>query len=100
LSAVAANPFPGWEWSVTKKSSRWQEALKTASLETNPKKKRALCEEARQILQQQLIITGGKGHSTEERSIEEALRQIWVLEQQIDRRSKRGRRKSDRPPQK
>jgi len=86
---------------VTKKSSDWREALKTASREANRDKKRSLCEAARQIMQQRLVeIAGRKGRGKEERTIEEGLRRIWALEQKIDRRSKRAREKSDRPTQK
>ena len=86
---------------MTKKSSEWREALKGASREANRDKQRSRCEEARRIMQQRLVeIAGQKDRRKEEHSIEEGLRQIWTLEQEIDRRHKVGLEKSKRPPQK
>jgi hypothetical protein len=101
LSARGGHPFPKWEWTVTKKSSEWREALKAASREASRDRQRSLCEEARQIMQQRLVeIADRKGRHKEERSIEEGLREIWALEQKIDRRFTTVREKSNRPPQK
>jgi len=79
---------------VKLKPTTWQETLKAASGESRPAKRRALCETARRLIQERLIaIAGCKNHLREERAMEEALRQVWAIEQKVRNAPKRARRK-------
>jgi hypothetical protein len=64
-------------------SSDWREVYKAAREELAPAKKLELCQDCRRLIQEQLAEHGTNLSSADRETLEEALRSLWSMEQEI-----------------
>lgn len=62
----------------------WREVYQAARREVDPSRKLELCLQCRRLIQdRQTEIADGDEHAAEKKILEEALRNVWTLEQEI-----------------
>jgi len=81
---------------LKKKPTKWREAFKAASLESDKSERKRLCAEARRLMQERLVAIANGGDSREERTMEEALRKLWTLEHGAGPRNRERKRKQSK----
>jgi hypothetical protein len=68
------------------RSKDWRKTYQSAKLELDPVKQLDLCKQARKLMQQRLVkLASGSSDAEERNALEEALRELWVIEQQIQK---------------
>jgi hypothetical protein len=68
------------------RSKDWRTTYAAAKLELDPTKQCELCKQARQLMQERLVeLAAGGGQAEERNELEAALRELWVIEQQIQK---------------
>ena len=61
----------------------WKEVYKAARQELAPAKTLELCHECRRLIQQELSSQGTELGDFHRETLEEALRSVWIMEQEI-----------------
>lgn len=65
-------------------SEAWREVFQAARREVDPARKLELWLQCRRLIQdRQMEIANGDEHAAEKKILEEALRNVWTLEQEI-----------------
>lgn len=64
----------------------WRRAYQSARLELDPTKQAELCNKARKLMQRRMVeLASGSGDPEGRNALEEALRELWVIEQGIQK---------------
>lgn len=67
-------------------SKHWREVYTSARLELDPASQADLCKEACRLMQRRMVELASDGGDVRERdALEEALRDLWVIEQGIQK---------------
>jgi hypothetical protein len=66
------------------RSKDWRRVCELARLELDPARQLNLCDKARRLMQTRMLdLASGSGDVEEQDALEEALRDLWVIEQGI-----------------
>lgn len=68
------------------RGQNWREACQSARVELDPATQLRSCQKARRLIQRRMVeLASGDGNVEQRSELEEALRDLWVIEQRIQK---------------